>query len=79
MPSHLPDGLILGAAPERIDPRDVIVSSDGTGIDDLPPGSILATGSDRRRVQIKSIRKDVKFTGIRGNIETRLNKSLGEL
>ena len=74
LPSQLPDGLILGAVPEREDPRDALISSNGCGLETLPPGSIIATCSERRRVQILTIRPDVTFTGIRGNIETRLRK-----
>ncbi|MBN1294392.1 MAG: hydroxymethylbilane synthase [Candidatus Latescibacteria bacterium] len=73
LPSQLPEGLTLGATPERIDPRDVLIA-DHYSIDTLPTGSIIATGSDRRRVQLKKIRPDIMFTGIRGNIETRLKK-----
>jgi len=74
LPSQLPDGLTLGAAPLREDPRDVLISATGTGIETLPPGSIVATGSDRRREQISRIRPDLVFSDIRGNIETRIAK-----
>ncbi|MFC1509044.1 hydroxymethylbilane synthase, partial [Candidatus Omnitrophota bacterium] len=74
LPSQLPEGLCLGAAPERKDIRDVLISTSGKNLETLPPESIIATGSDRRKVQIGYARSDVTFAGIRGNIETRLRK-----
>ncbi|MCE5249840.1 hydroxymethylbilane synthase [bacterium] len=74
LPSKLPEGLVLGAAPERADYRDVLVSPVGHTLKTLPSGSVIATGSIRRRVQIRAVRPDVVFADIRGNIETRLKK-----
>jgi hydroxymethylbilane synthase len=65
---------MLGAAPEREDYRDVLVSSNGCTLETLPPGSVIATGSARRRAQILGVRPDLTFEDIRGNIETRLTK-----
>jgi hydroxymethylbilane synthase len=64
----VPD-LVLAALPERGDPRDVLV---GGGLDSLPTGSVVATGSARRRVQLANLRPDLTFTGLRGNLATRL-------
>ena len=74
LPSRLPAGLVLGAVPVREDPRDVLVSRDGKDIMSLPSGSMIATGSERRKAQIRCLRSDIIFTGIRGNVETRLRK-----
>jgi hydroxymethylbilane synthase len=62
-------GLVLAAFPERADPRDVLV---GAGVQSLPTGSTVATGSARRRVQLANLRSDLTFTGLRGNLATRL-------
>ncbi len=75
-PDLQPDGLVIGAVPERGDPRDAIV---GGRLDDLPTGAMVATGSVRRRVQLASQRPDLAFTGLRGNIETRLAKIGGDV
>ena len=64
----VPD-LVLAAVPERADPRDVLV---GGGLDSLPTGSVVATGSPRRRVQLANLRPDLTFAGLRGNLATRL-------
>ncbi len=61
--------LVLAALPERADPRDALV---GGGIDTLPTGALVATGSARRRVQLANLRSDLHFTGLRGNLATRL-------
>jgi hydroxymethylbilane synthase len=64
-------GLVLGAFPERADPRDVLV---GGRLDDLPTGATVATGSARRRVQLANLRPDLTFTDLRGNLATRLGR-----
>ncbi|MDP2982092.1 MAG: hydroxymethylbilane synthase [Candidatus Latescibacter sp.] len=74
LPSRLPEGLALGAVPVREDPRDALISLDGHTLADIPNGSIIATGSDRRRIQLEKIRPDISFRNIRGNIETRIGK-----
>jgi len=74
LPSNLPKGLILGASPVREDPSDAIITRDGSKLKSLPEGSVIGTGSDRRIVQLRKIRPDLKFKNIRGNIETRLKK-----
>jgi hydroxymethylbilane synthase len=67
-----PDGLVIGCVPERADPRDVLV---GSTLANLPVGGLVATGSVRRRVQLANLRPDLTFTGLRGNIDTRLAKA----
>jgi hydroxymethylbilane synthase len=62
-------GLVLGAFPERGDPRDVLV---GARLDDLATGATVATGSARRRVQLANLRPDLRFADLRGNLATRL-------
>lgn len=74
LPTSLPGGLAIASVPERVDARDALISSDGAGLDDLPPGALVATGSPRRRAQLQHYRPDLRFTGIRGNIDTRLKK-----
>ena len=67
-----PEGLVIGAIPERGDPRDALV---GSTLDALPPGATIGTGSVRRRVQIADRRPDLTFADLRGNIGTRLEKA----
>ena len=74
LPTILPDGLAIAAVPERVDVRDALISRGGTCLDELPPGARVATGSPRRRAQLQHYRPDLRFTGIRGNIDTRLKR-----
>ena len=72
--SILPDGLAITAYPERKDPRDVIVNRWGLQFADLPSDATLATSSPRRCGQLLSVRPDITFVPIRGNVDTRLSK-----
>ena len=74
MPTESPDGLTIAAVLDREDPADALLSRDGLSLKDLPPGSKLATSSRRRVAQIKTIRKDLEFVDIRGNVPTRIQK-----
>jgi hydroxymethylbilane synthase len=65
-------GLVLAAVPERGDARDALV---GRTLEELPAGARVATGAVRRRAQLASLRPDLTFAGIRGNIDTRLRKA----
>jgi hydroxymethylbilane synthase len=65
-------GLVLAAVPERGDARDALV---GRTLEELPAGARVATGAVRRRAQLASLRPDLTFAGIRGNVDTRLRKA----
>lgn len=71
LPSAPADGLVIAAYGQRRDPRDVLV---GRPLADLAPGATVATGSVRRRAQLRRIRPDLTFAELRGNIPTRLDK-----
>lgn len=73
LPGELPPGLGIVAVPSREDPRDVLIGPDG-GLDGLPAGATVATGSPRRAAQLRLLRPDVVFAEIRGNVGTRLDK-----
>ena len=72
LPSATPPDLVLGALPERADPRDALV---GRALDEIPTGGRVGTGSVRRRAQLASVRPDLGFGELRGNIPTRLEKA----
>jgi hydroxymethylbilane synthase len=74
MPAVLPDGLVLGAFPEREDPRDVLVTRHGGTLEDLPGKSVVGTSSLRRTVLVLGRRRDLDLRPIRGNVDTRLAK-----
>jgi len=74
MPAELPDGLHLACMPPREDPRDVLVSRNGMGLDELPVGARLGTSSLRRASQLLHLRSDLLIETLRGNVDTRLRK-----
>jgi hydroxymethylbilane synthase len=71
LPTEDAPGLILGAYPQRQDPRDVLV---GCPLAELPQGAVVGTGSLRRRTQLAWARPDLELLDIRGNVDTRLAK-----
>ena len=71
LPSFVAEGLQLAAFCERRDARDVLI---GSTLDGLANGAPVATGSVRRRAQLKVARPDLHFLELRGNIHTRLGK-----
>ncbi len=73
MPTELPEGLIIAAITERLDPADVLITR-GDKLDELPPGARIGTGSPRRSAQVTGYRTDLKTVSIRGNVDTRIGK-----
>lgn len=78
LPTSLPDGLIIGAVPEREDSSDVLISKHNLDFFHLPEGAKIGTGSVRRRAQLLSVRRDIVIKDIRGNVDTRLAKLKSE-
>ncbi len=74
MPALLPEGLTIGCIPIREDHRDVLISKDGSTLEQLKKGAIVGTSSLRRSAQILAKRPDLQIKWIRGNIDTRINK-----
>jgi hydroxymethylbilane synthase len=74
MPAELPPGLMIGAIPEREDPRDVFISHKAASLAELPPGALLGSASLRRQAQSLHGRPDLKILNLRGNVDTRLAK-----
>lgn len=74
MPAELPEGLVIGAIPKRVDARDVLLSKDGKTLDELPEGALVGTSSLRRSAQLLAYRPDLQIESLRGNIDTRMRK-----
>jgi len=68
------EALKIGAVLEREDPRDAFISNKVSKLMDLPQGAIIGSASIRRRAQLAALRPDIKFTLLRGNVGTRLEK-----
>lgn len=67
-------GLEVGLIPQRVDPRDVLVSAKGYTLGSLPEGAIVGTSSLRRQAQLLAHRPDLRVKDIRGNVDTRIRK-----
>ena len=78
MPTKLPEGLALGAVLRRKDPRDVLVNRWHCPMADLPDGARIGTSSPRRQALLKSLCPRATVLPIRGNVETRLQKAMGD-
>jgi hydroxymethylbilane synthase len=74
MPAEIPEGLCIGAIPEREDPRDVLISGSGRGLEGLDRGARVGTSSLRRAAQLRHGRPDLDVRPLRGNLDTRMRK-----
>jgi hydroxymethylbilane synthase len=68
-------GLMIAAYPERVDPRDVLITRHGGGsLASLPQGATVGTDSPRRTGFLLAARPDLKIVPLHGNVETRLRR-----
>ncbi len=74
MPTEQPAGLGIAAVLARHDPRDALLSVEGWSFADVPRGTMVATGSPRRRSQLLHARPDLGMCLVRGNVDTRIRK-----
>jgi hydroxymethylbilane synthase len=76
VPFALPEGLGLCAFPQREDPRDALVAPVARTWDRLPKGARVGTSSLRRAVQLLALRPDLVIVPVRGNVQTRLSRTV---
>jgi hydroxymethylbilane synthase len=74
LPTAPQPGIVLAAVPVREDPRDALIARDGLTLGELPQGSTVGTGSQRRTAQLRALGLGLEIVPIRGNIDTRLRK-----
>lgn len=74
MPAEIPEGLCIGAVPEREEPRDVLITKSGLPFEKLVHGARIGTSSLRRSAQLLHHRSDIQIAALRGNLDTRLKK-----
>ena len=74
MPSIETEGLITNFYLKRNSPNEIFISNDNINFLDLKPNSIIGTSSYSREYQLKSIRSDLNYKLIRGNVDTRIKK-----
>jgi hydroxymethylbilane synthase len=76
MPTDFPEELVVAGVPERTAAGDVLVTPDGTELNDLPEGATVGTSSLRRKAQLLAARSDLDVQPLRGNVDTRVQKLL---
>jgi hydroxymethylbilane synthase len=76
VPTVLHPDLLIAAIPRRSKPNDVMVSKKIAKLDTLAKGSKVGTSSLRRAIQILQKNSSLDVVPIRGNVESRINKSL---
>jgi hydroxymethylbilane synthase len=69
-------GIVLAAIPERESALDVLVSTAGNTLANLPAGARVGTCSTRRTAQILAARPDLTILPLRGNVDSRVKKVL---
>jgi hydroxymethylbilane synthase len=74
LPTEVTPGFELAAITRREDPRDVLLSRDHRGLNQLPQGARVGTSSLRRQAQLRALRPDLEIHPLRGNVDTRLRK-----
>jgi hydroxymethylbilane synthase len=74
MPAEIPEGLAVGAVPEREIPTDVFIAREARSLQETPSGGVIGTSSLRRAAQLRHLRSDLKVVPLRGNLDTRLRK-----
>jgi len=78
LPTVNPPGLIIAAVSEREDPSEVIIiHKDCVDIKkrlSLKHNATVGTSSNRRKAQLLSLRPDLEFDDLRGNLQTRIQK-----
>jgi hydroxymethylbilane synthase len=74
MPSEIPEGLCIGAIPERENPTDVLITNSGKTFSQLKTGARIGTSSLRRAAQLLNARSDINIISLRGNLDTRIKK-----
>jgi hydroxymethylbilane synthase len=72
METWLPEGMVIGAALPREDPRDALIGA--SSVAGIPRGARVGTASQRRQAQLLAQRPDVQVVLFRGNVHTRLRK-----
>ena len=74
LPSQTSPGAQIAAVLPRAPINDVFISKHSGGLDSLPNGATVATGSVRRQRQLHWKRADLKVVDLRGNVPTRLRR-----
>jgi hydroxymethylbilane synthase len=69
LPAEEPEGVVVAAVPQRLDPRDVLVHRE-----ERWSGGTVGTSSIRRSAQLARSHTEAAVVELRGNVDTRLGK-----
>ena len=78
LPSELAPGTEVSAVLPRAPVDDVIISKADFNLQSQPQSGVVATGSVRRKHQLRWQRSDLTVVELRGNVPTRLQKLIHE-
>ncbi len=73
LPTAADERTVVAVVPVREDVRDFLVTTHG-GLDQLPSGAVVGTGSPRRVAFLRRRRPDLRVVAIRGNVDTRVSR-----
>ena len=80
--TDLPPGIVLACTLTREDARDALILGPSCGAADpadpfaaLPAGAVIGTSSMRRQAQLLHARPDLRMVVLRGNVQTRINRT----
>lgn len=76
LPTELAPGLVIGAIPTRGSVHDVVISRSGRPLAQLAAGATVGTSSRRRSAQLLRAYPHLQPVDIRGNVDTRMRKTL---
>lgn len=77
LPADMAADLTIAAVLPRADVRDALLSRAGP-LEQLPARAKVGTSSLRRTALLRSARADLEISHLRGNVDTRIKKILGE-
>lgn len=76
LPVEPTPGVVVAAVLPRADVADALIARRGETLATLPERATIGTSSPRRSAQLLRVRPDLQTRSIRGNVETRLRKTL---
>jgi hydroxymethylbilane synthase len=76
LPVEDSSGLCIGAIGQRACAQDVLVALDQRKFLELPLEARVGTSSLRREAQLRAARPDLRILPLRGNVDTRIRKTL---
>ncbi len=74
LPTTVVAGLTFGAYIKRVDPREALCGHDGWTLATLPEGAKVGLSSALRRAQLLEVRPDLQIIGVRGPVDSRLQR-----